>query len=298
MSDRMRPLPFRELVLRSFAELRAKGSLFDVPTAHFWAPVGSARARIFSTTAANPVGPAAGPHTQLTQNIVCAWLAGGRYIELKTVQKLDELVVEKPCIDAADEGYNVEWSQELTLDQSYDEYLKAWVFLHALEALEGITERSFVFNMSVGYDLDGIKTERMDQLIRRLMDSSGEPLFARYREELDELARRPGLLDGTPWAGRESALKGLAGRISPRMSASVTLSTMHGCPPHEIESICTYMLKEKRLDTLVKLNPTLLGHAKAKDLLTRLGFGYVALKPEGFAKDLQYTDALPMVKRL
>ena len=55
----------------------------------------------------------------LAQNIVAAWLCGARYIELKTVQTLDELDVPKPCIDMQDEGYNVEWSQELKVFQSF-----------------------------------------------------------------------------------------------------------------------------------------------------------------------------------
>ena len=38
-----------------------------------------------------PLGVAAGPHTQLSQNIIAAWLCGARYMELKTVQTLDEL---------------------------------------------------------------------------------------------------------------------------------------------------------------------------------------------------------------
>ena len=57
-----------------------------------------------------PCGPAAGPHTQLAQNIIAAYLTGSRF-EVKTVQILDgeDLPVSKPCI-AADECYNVEWS--------------------------------------------------------------------------------------------------------------------------------------------------------------------------------------------
>ena len=46
-----------------------------------------------------PIGVAAGPHTQMSQNIIAAWLTGSRYIELKTVQTLDELDVAKPCIE-------------------------------------------------------------------------------------------------------------------------------------------------------------------------------------------------------
>ncbi len=73
---------------------------------------------------------------------------------------------------------------------------------------------------------------------------------------------------------------------------------MHGCPPGEIESICAYMIEEKRLDTLVKLNPTLLGHERARATLQKLGYGYVQLSPQGFAKDLSYADAVPMLTRL
>ena len=298
MSDKMRPIPFRDLLLRCLAEFRAKASIFDIPVEHFWKPRSGTAARIFSSAAANPIGPAAGPHTQLAQNIIAAWLAGGRYFELKTVQKLDALTVEKPCIDAADEGYNVEWSTELSLEGAYDEYLKAWFALHFLEMLLGHSPGSFLFNMSVGYDLAGLRTEKMDRIIGQLMDSSREPLFARYRDVLAQLCADPRLLDGTPWQAMRENVRQLAASIPSRMCASVTLSTMHGCPPGEIESICSYLLKEKKLDTLVKLNPTLLGHARASEILSGLGFGYVVLSPEGFLKDLQYADAIPMLIRL
>jgi len=79
--------------------------------------------QIFNHKIGTAVGPAAGPHTQLAQNIITAYLCGGRFIELKTVQKLDKLDIDKPCIDARDEGYNTEWSTELSLEQAYDEYL-------------------------------------------------------------------------------------------------------------------------------------------------------------------------------
>jgi putative selenate reductase len=293
MSDVMRPIPYRELVLRSLAELRAKGSIFDIPVEHVHRP-GPRRGEPL-------LGPAAGPHTQLAQNILCAYLAGARAIELKTVQKLDSLEIEKPCIDAADEGYNVEWSTELSLDAAYDEYLKAWFLLHAAEAL--ITETpplppSFSFTMSVGYDLEGMRLEKMDRFINRLIDSSGEVLFDRYRRETAELTARPGLFAGTAWEHHATLLGEVAGAVSPRLSSSVTLSTMHGCPPGEIESICRYLLEAKRLDTLVKLNPTLLGYDRARGILDGLGYDYVQLDRHGFEQDLRYADAVPMLARL
>lgn len=79
-------------------------------------------------------------------------------MELKTVQIMDHLEIAKPCIDARDEGHNVEWSTEYTLEKAFDEYLKAWFAVHAIQAaLSGkFDEPDFIFNMSVGYNLEGI----------------------------------------------------------------------------------------------------------------------------------------------
>ena len=93
------------------------------------------------TRLATPIGPSAGPHTQLSQNIIAAWLCGGRFIELKTVQIMDELEIPRPCIDMEDEGYNVEWSQELKLEESAQEYVNAWAFLHILPRVLGWKSR-------------------------------------------------------------------------------------------------------------------------------------------------------------
>ena len=47
--------------------------------------------RFHGRRAANPLGPAAGPQDQMAQNIVLSWLAGSRILELKTVQINDRL---------------------------------------------------------------------------------------------------------------------------------------------------------------------------------------------------------------
>ena len=92
---------------------------------------------------------------------------------------MDELVIAKPCIDCRDEGYNVEWSTEYTLEKAYDEYLKAWIIVHLIQALMRngrIEEDGFIFNMSVGYNLEGIKQPKMQKFINSMMDSSIDPL--------------------------------------------------------------------------------------------------------------------------
>ena len=201
------------------------------------------------------MGPAAGPHTQLSQNIVASYLVGSRFIELKTVQIMDHLEIAKPCIDARDEGYNVEWSTEYTLEKAYDEYLKAWITLHIIEAImfDKVVEKpSFIFNMSCGYNLEGIKEEKMQIFIDSMIDAGKKPLFKEYIDEARALID-DGLLDGTGLEHRAEKAKKTLDKISKNICSSVTVSTMHGCPPKEIEAICSYLLTEKKLDTFVKL---------------------------------------------
>ncbi|ABZ85180.1 uncharacterized protein ygfk [Heliomicrobium modesticaldum Ice1] len=300
MGDIMRPVPLKELVYRAFQEYAADGSVFALPEAHFFRKSGEQTLRLFGETCETPLGPAAGPHTQLAQNIATSYLAGSRFIELKTVQE-KEPSVEKPCIDAEDEGFNTEWSSEYPLEKAFAEYIKAWVLLHLLEEAFELRigkARSFIFNMSVGYNLAGIQSPRMNAFIDGLMDASDHPLFTAALRDLDDLLREGNFLQGTGLEHRLSALQSLPEGISPRICKSVTLSTMHGCPPEEIEKISVYMLTEKKLETYVKLNPTLLSYPVVRNILDTLGFDYVALSQTSFDHDLQYKDAIPMLKRL
>ncbi len=284
MSDRFRPLAFEQLVDWAARELEQRGSIFGVPRAAVFTPRPDHpfRARVLGVGLDTPWGVAAGPHTQLAQNIVAAWLAGARVIELKTIQTLDELDVNKPCIDVTDEGYNVEWSQELRVHESFDEYLRAWVLVHALHRTLGFPgERPGVlFNMSVGYNLEGILRPNVQWYLDAVADAS-----AWLPAYVDVVARR------FP-AVREVA-------IPARLSDTVTLSTMHGCPPDEIEAITRYLLEERGLHTSVKCNPTLLGPERVRGIVNDdLGFGDVPIPDAAFGHDLKYEDAVPMFRRL
>ena len=292
----MRPIPFGELLTRIMGEFRNHDSIFSIDKAQFYKDDRKKTVNVFSQSCTTPMGPAAGPHTQLSQNIVASYLVGARFIELKTVQIMDHLEIAKPCIDARDEGYNVEWSTEYTLEKAYDEYLKAWIVLHMIEsAMEGkvVEKPSFIFNMSCGYNLEGIKQEKMQIFIDSMIDAGKKPLFDEYINEAKALLDE-GILEGSDWEGREECVRKTSRNICP----SVTVSTMHGCPPKEIEAICSYLLTEKKLDTFVKLNPTLLGYDTVRKVLDDLGFNYVVLKRESFEHDLQLSDAKAMLHRL
>ncbi len=303
MSDKMRPVPFTELIERVFSEYRNHGTIFGIHKDNFH-KCGKRTVTVFGQKCATPLGPAAGPHTQLAQNIISAYLTGGRFMELKTVQIMDYLgernMISKPCIDARDEGFNVEWSTEYTIPKAYDEYLKAWFVLHVIQAAFSgkKQEPDFIFNMSVGYNLDGIKQPKMQNYIDCMIDASKSPLFEKYKTELKALIDEGEFWCGTDIEQNAGVFAGLEDRISPNISPSVTISTMHGCPPAEIEAICAYMMTEKHLNTFVKLNPTLLGYDAVREILDRTGFDSVELKRETFEHDLQYPDAVSMLHRL
>lgn len=285
MSEKMYPIPFKSLMNWIVTEYAREGEIFGVHTPYYAA---GKTLPIFGERIETPFGPAAGPNSQLAQNIIAAYMAGARFFEVKTVQKMDgaELAacVPRPCILAADEGYNQEWSTELEVPQARDEYIKAWCALKVLSKVYGFGDPDgFVFNMSVGYDLEGIKGEKVNTYIDNMMDASETKQFKECLEVLTELF---------------PAEKDYIASISPRVSRSVTVSTLHGCPPQEIERIASYLLTEKHLHTFVKCNPTILGYKTARTILDSMGYDYIVFDEHHFNEDLQWVDAVPMFERL
>ena len=285
MSERMYPIPFRSMMNWIVTEYAREGEIFGV---HVPYHASGKTLPIFGERIETPFGPAAGPNSQLAQNIIASYMAGARFFEVKTVQKMDgeELArcVPRPCILAADEGYNQEWSTELEVRQAQDEYIKAWCALKVLSKVYGFGDPDgFVFNMSVGYDLDGIKGEKVNSYIDNMMHAENTPQFQECLEVLTELF---------------PAEKDFIANISPRVSRSVTVSTLHGCPPQEIERIASYLLTEKGLHTFVKCNPTILGYKTARTILDSMGYDYIVFDEHHFNEDLQWEDAVPMFHRL
>ena len=269
-----------------FRELERREAIFDLPAQRFvlGEEAHDCAVRFHGRAAGSPFGPAAGPHTQLAQNIVLSWLAGGRVLELKTVQANDALVIPRPCIDMQTVGYNVEWSQELRLEQSLEEYVKGAFLIRMLVASGRLPvvpgfERT-VFDMSLGYDLAGIRGERVQSFVRGMTDATA--VVERLRRELP--------LDLAPYADVE---------FPARLAGSVTLSTFHGCPPGDIERIALFLMRELGLSCTVKLNPTLLGSAELRGLLhDALGYRDIRVPQDAFDGDLTWEQAVECCGRL
>ena len=290
MSDIMRPIPFGQLMNWVLTEQKTQGTVFGVSKLTRYTD-GQARP-IFGEKIESPFGPAAGPHTQLAQNLITAYAGGSRFFEVKTVQIMDgedlSKCVNKPCITAADECYNCEWSTELYVPQAFAEYVKAWFACKLMAKEYGLGDPDgFVFNMSVGYDLAGIQSEKIDKYLNEMRDASQTEV---WKECMDWTLANLDRFHNVD----EAYVKA----ITPQVSNSVTISTLHGCPPDEIERIANHLIVNKGFNTFIKCNPTLLGYEFARKTLDALGFDYIQFDDHHFKEDLQMEDAIPMFRRL
>ena len=280
------PQPFASLVKRMFYELESEQSIFDFPAKKFFCGFSEKdySVKFHVKRSSSPLGPASGPQTQMAQNILLSWLGGCRIMELKTVQILDELEIPRPCIDMQTVGYNVEWSQELRIEQSLHEYVKGAMLIEILQA-SGKLElaenfRDVLFDMSVGYDLAGIKSDKVRLFIEGMQDASA--IVEHYRQQIPEQYREFRNLD-----------------FQTKLSDTLTLSTFHGCPPEEIEKIIDYLFREHGLNCIIKLNPTLLGKEKVRHLFNEiLGYAEINVPDEAFENDASWEQAQGFVERL
>jgi putative selenate reductase len=289
--------PFVDMIQRMRLEFKNQQAIFDLPARKWYLPpvgddVPNMSVRFHDRIAGNASGPASGPQTQMAQNIVLSWLAGGRIMELKTVQVNDELKISRPCIDAANIGYNVEWSQELKVADSLDQYVQGAMLIHMLRHAPEVFGKPFgntslagssgelIYDMSVGYDLAGIMTPKVVNFIRGMVDATAS--VARLRDQIPR------------WLGSLRELD-----YPTALSRSITLSTFHGCPAEEIEKICEFLLTELDVHVIVKMNPPMLGKARLEHLLYDvMGYTELRVNDHAYTSGLQFEESLAICDRL
>jgi len=285
----LRPSPFPDLVKRMFLEPERQQTIFDLPLKKMYVPDPTldTSVKFHGRVAANPVGPAAGPQTQMAQNLVLSWLGGSRILELKTVQINDQLVINRPCIDMTNVGYNIEFSQELRLHDSIHEYVAGMMLIEMLKAsnLLGFQPSQFdktstIYDFSLGYDLAGISSTVIREFIATLRNAKTH--IDKLRMEIPD---------------RWKQYRDLP--YPEEISNTVTLSTFHNCPPQEIEKICHFLLTEIGMDVVVKMNPTMLGLDDLNYLLhERLGFHDIQVNKKAIDAGLRFDEGIEMVRRL
>jgi putative selenate reductase len=280
------PQRFEDLLRRMLVEHARTGAIYDLEAREIWrgpSPGFDLSVSNHGTRAATGVGPAAGPHAQLAQNMVLAWLGGSRVLELKTIQILDQLDIPRPCIDAQNVGFNVEWSQELTLPQSLVEYAAGWYLVHVAADLLDMpaAARATQLEVSVGYSLAGIQSDAIGSWLRRLRHA--RPLLDAARASIPgDLRRRIEHVS-----------------VPDELFDCVTLSTFHGCPADEIERIAEHLLVEHGAHVVVKMNPTILGQADVDALLRgTLGYDELTVHRPAFDGDPTFDQVVAMMGRL
>ncbi len=284
------PAPFADLVRRVHIGLAAEGSIFHLPRSKWWTPDADGpdlSVELHGHRAGTPIGPAAGPHTQMAQNLVLGWLAGARIFEMKTVQINDQLEIPRPCIDAANVCYNIEWSQELRIGEALREYVAGAMLIHMLRS-GGLLEDSPIttvatetlFDISVGYDLEGIRSAPVRRFIEQMGDAS--EIVERLRGEIP-----------SEW----SHLRDLD--YATQLSSSITLSTFHGCPPDEIERICEFLITVMDCDVIIKMNPPMLGKDRLEHLLYEvLGYTNIRVPDSAYASCSTLDESVAICQRL
>lgn len=282
------PLPFAHLIRRMFREFVKEQRIFDLPKSKFYRSNGGPDTSVefCGMKAGTPVGPAAGPQTQMAQNLVLSWLGGSRILELKTVQILDQLKIARPCIDMTNVGYNVEWSQELRLEQSLREYVAGHMLIemliaaNVLEQNVPLAKTETIFDVSVGYDLKGIQSPQIRDWLNTIKDAT--PIVEELRQQIPP---------------EFSQYRNLPFKTN--LAQSITLSTFHGCPAQEIESIVHFLLTEMDYHVLIKMNPPMLGREKLEYLFyDRLGYHDLEVNPKAYQVNIAFEEAVAMTRRL
>jgi len=278
------PIPFSTLVTRMMREITQCNSVYNFPLGKCFtgSPGHDLSVQFHGNRASTPLGPAAGPHTQMAQNIVLCWLGGSRIIELKTVQVLDQLTIARPCIDMRTVGYNIEWSQELPIEQSGIEYVKAMMLI---EILKHVLNKHFVngftdtiYDMSLGYDLAGIQSESIRTFINVLKSPSN--LIEVLRSSIPQ---------------DYAFLRDIEYPMT--LSKSATISTFHGCPPEQIDQIAKHLISEHQLNVVIKLNPILLGCDKIDYYLHDvMGYHDIQVPDSAYSDELEWADAIDLVR--
>ncbi len=287
MSDRMIPLTFRELLYWVFGEKEKNKSIFGLR--HFYKH-DNTRVNILDGKVEIPCGPAAGPHSQLAPNLIAAYVAGARFFELKTVQTLDgeNLPVSKPCIWAGDECYNVEWSTELRVHEAMKEYINAHIILQIISREFELGEPDgFIFNISVGYTLEGIKSKKINDFLDGMIDASHTKAWQEAMAVLEDSMELFSVFKHEDIA-----------KLTPKVCSSVALSTLHGAKPEEIEPMLRHLIGEKGFNTYLKMNPTLIGFERARQLIDRLGYKRMLFDRTEFDHDLKFVDAKRIIANM
>lgn len=284
MIDTLKPLSFDHLIRWILNEQKKSGSIFGVRDFY--------QANPFKTLdfpqekLETPFGPASGPHTQYAQSIIAAYVTGCRFFELRTVcpRKLNQ----DPEIDAGNEGYNVEGAVNLSLEEAFEEYVKAWIAVKVLSVEYNMGGMDgFIFNISAGYNYEDLTSPDIREFFDNMQDASASPVF---NECIDYLKKNINMFENLSLEDIDD--------ISPRIITSVSVCTSIDCPAKEIENISRYIMCDCGMGMAIRLNAALLGYDYCRATLDSMGYYDIEISRETIDRCIKYHEVVPLINRL
>ncbi len=284
MIDNLKPLKFDHLMRWILKEQKKTGSIFGVRDFY--------QANPFKTLPLGeekietPFGPASGPHTQYAQSIIAAYAAGCRFFELRTVCPRD--LNQDPEISIGTEAINVEGAGNLTFEESFEEYCKAWVAIKALSVeykMGGMD--GFIFNISAGYTYEDFTSPQMTAFLENMRDAGNTDIF---NECIQFLKDNLDMFQNLTLEDIDD--------ISPRISIGISVCTSLDCSLTELENIARYLMVDRKFNIAVKLNSAMLGYEYCRNTLDAMGYFDIEISRESIDRCVKYYDMIPIVNKL
>lgn len=255
--------PFRDLVTRLYREPAAQGTLFELPRQAWYRPGPGGpdlTVDFLGARVGNPLGVAAGPRTQMAQNLLLSYVAGGRILELSREHGVTDALPEYVAGSMLIEVFRQQ--HELTGGQ--------------LDGLAG----AVVYNVRVGADLAGVRSDET----RRFLDGmrAAGTVIERLRAEIPRQFG-PARERGYPT----------------RIAETVRVSLLPACSAEQIEKTAELLIAEHDFNVVVEVSPAMLGRERLEHLLCgAAGDAELRVDPEVFASGVSFDEAVELCRRL
>ena len=285
----LEPTPFADLVTRLYREPLVQNSLFGLPRAKWYRPQPDdpdLTVHALGGVAGNPAGPATGPHTQLAQNMLLAYAAGGRVLELKTVQADLSTNPSRPYINVGDIGLCRDWGDGLFIRDALQQFVAGAMLIELFRRDRDVAGAfadnlggAVIYDVSVGYDLAGIRRDRVRGFLHSMRSAATviEHLRAQVPREFT-FARQH--------------------TYPIRIANQVTIATRPSSRPEEIEAIGELLIGQHDFDVSIKLCPTVLGGERLRELLRdTLGYDWLDV-PLAVQHGMRLAEAIDVCRRL
>lgn len=280
MSKTLRPIPIHRLLEHIAREMEMSSTVFSVPPGYR----GTGRGATLPFGRLElPLGVAPGPHSQMAQNLICAYVAGARAFGLTTVS-LAEPDAPGAYIQASGHCRRRVRGGSLSLEEMTGEFIKGSFVIQLLARELGLGDpRGTIFAMGVPGDRAVLESPELTAFFDAMADASSTPLWEECRQGAREAIRRFNNVD-----------KSCLDELDPHISAMAILDWTGSA--EALENAADYLLETRGLHTYIKLTPAALGTLAVEAGLAAQGEGDAPLDRAAFGPTVE--ELAPTIVRL